>query len=209
MSEDLKKQTYVIKDHIGVFDNFMDPNTCDKLVEWFNQKESFHQTYNRLMNEDIQQHVKHDWSVDINENTFHTLFKGGAPDTFAIAMNNVFKLYDKETNIMKYISVDELHWDNYKIQKTPPAGGYHIWHVEQNPSSERTLSRVLVFTVYLNDINEGGETEFLLQSQRVAPKKGRVCVFPAYFPFVHRGNPPLKEDKYIATGWLYGSPITS
>ena len=58
------------------------------------------------------------------------------------------------------------------------------------------------YTIYLNDVEEGGETEFLHQSVRVKPKTGRIVFWPAGYPFVHRGNPPLKGEKYIMTGWL-------
>jgi hypothetical protein len=63
-------------------------------------------------------------------------------------------------------------------------------------------SRVLVFTLYLNDVEEGGETEFLYLSKRVQPKTGRMVIWPAGFTHTHRGNPPLKGDKYIITGWV-------
>jgi len=29
-----------------------------------------------------------------------------------------------------------------------------------------------------------------------------VCIFPADYPYVHRGNPPLQKDKYILTSWF-------
>ena len=56
--------------------------------------------------------------------------------------------------------------------------------------------------MYLNDVKKGGETEFLNQNERIEPKAGRICIFPADFPYVHRGNPPLQEDKYILTSWF-------
>ena len=202
----IKKQTIEIKDYIGVFDNFLDDSTCDEMVKWFKDKESFEQVYTRIKTEGMTQEMKNDVATDINENNFYTLFD--KPGKFSIAMNNVFNLYNERTNIMKYMHLDELHWDPFKIQKTSPAQGYHVWHTEQTPSDYQSAFRVLVFTTYLNDIEEGGETEFLLQSQRVSPVKGRICIFPSFFPYVHRGNAPLKEDKYIATGWLSGSPLT-
>ena len=203
----MNKQIYNINDYIGVFDNFMDNSSCDKLIKWFHEQESYHKVHSRIVAEQTTQEIKNDFATDVRPDNFHTLFKDRTPDSFSITMNNIFEIYNRETNIMKYIGLDELHWDHYKVQKTCPSGGYHVWHVEQNPCNHHTVNRVLVFTLYLNDVEEGGETEFLLQSQRVSAKKGRVCVFPAYFPFVHRGNPPLKEDKYIATGWLFGTSI--
>ena len=95
-----------------------------------------------------------------------------------------------------------------KIQKTKPTEGYHIWHQEQGNTYE-TLSRAFVWTVYLNDINEGGETEFLHFSKRVTPKTGRIVIWPAGFPYYHRGNPPLKGEKYILTSWMLTNQIYS
>ena len=59
--------------------------------------------------------------------------------------------------------------------------------------------------VYLNDVTEGGETEFLYQKCRFKPEKNTILIWPAQFTHVHRGNPPLSNDKYIITGWVeYG-----
>lgn len=80
-------------------------------------------------------------------------------------------------------------------------GGYHAFHIENN--GVHNMRRVMAYIVYLNDIQEGGETEFLSQNIRVKPEAGKVVIFPAYFTHVHRGNPVLSnEDKYILTGWL-------
>ena len=56
--------------------------------------------------------------------------------------------------------------------------------------------------VYLNDVEEGGETEFLYQSVRVPPVQGRFICWPAGWTHIHRGNPPLKGVKYALTGWI-------
>ena len=60
----------------------------------------------------------------------------------------------------------------------------------------------MAFILYLNDVDEGGETEFLYQSRRVKAKAGTVVLWPAAYTHVHRGNPPLSGSKYILTGWL-------
>jgi hypothetical protein len=56
--------------------------------------------------------------------------------------------------------------------------------------------------IYLNDVEEGGETEFLYQKRRVQAKQGRLVMWPAAYTHTHRGNPPLSGDKYALTGWL-------
>jgi hypothetical protein len=87
-----------------------------------------------------------------------------------------------------------------KLQKTPIGGGFHNWHCENAAGTEN--DRVLVWTIYLNSLPDGeGETEFLHYGKRIQPCKGDILIFPAYFMHVHRGNPPITTEKYIATGW--------
>ena len=62
----------------------------------------------------------------------------------------------------------------------------------------------MAWMVYLNDVPEGGETEFLYQKLKVKPKKGTVLIWPGGYTHLHRGNPPM-SDKYIATGWYQGN----
>ena len=95
-------------------------------------------------------------------------------------------------------------------------GGYPYWHSEQYPKHDmgEALHRVLLWTVYLNDGFEAGETEFLYQQRRIKPKAGSLLLAPAAFTHTHRGNRPQGGDKYIATSWvlfqraetLYGAP---
>ena len=86
------------------------------------------------------------------------------------------------------------------VQRTLPSEGYHTWHDEKG--SMGTNRRILATMMYLNDVNDGGETEFLYLSKRYTPIKGRVLIWPAGFTHTHRGNAPLSGEKYIATSWL-------
>ena len=58
--------------------------------------------------------------------------------------------------------------------------------------------------IYLNDVEEGGETEFLYQKIRIKPKSNMGLIWPGGFTHTHRGNPPLSGTKYILTGWISG-----
>jgi len=82
-------------------------------------------------------------------------------------------------------------------------GGYRHWHAEIFPDQQcESLHRVLFFIYYLNDVEAGGETEFLFQKFKVQPKKGRMIIAPAGFTHTHRGNVPQSGDKYILSSWL-------
>lgn len=94
---------------------------------------------------------------------------------------------------------------NINLQRyTEGVGGYPYWHCElypRDPHAE-TLHRTLLWTVYLNDSFDEGETEFLYQGRKVQPKTGSLLIAPTAFTHTHRGNRPVGGDKYIATSWI-------
>lgn len=83
-------------------------------------------------------------------------------------------------------------------------GGYPYWHCEQYPRLDQgeALHRAVLWTIYLNDDFAAGETEFLYQGRRIAPRTGSLLIAPGGFTHTHRGNRPQGGDKYIATSWV-------
>jgi len=69
-------------------------------------------------------------------------------------------------------------------------------------SIDAVASRYLVFLWYLNDVEVGGETLFCDLDIRIAPRAGRLLMFPPYWMFQHAGLPPVSGDKYILSTYL-------
>ncbi|MBW8367262.1 MAG: 2OG-Fe(II) oxygenase [Arenimonas sp.] len=87
---------------------------------------------------------------------------------------------------------------------TAGQGGYPYWHCElfpRDPTAE-TLHRHVLWTIYLNDGFEAGETEFFHQHRKITPRAGSLLIAPAAYTHTHRGNRPEGGDKYIATSWI-------
>ena len=89
------------------------------------------------------------------------------------------------------------------LQKTNPTEGYHEFHYENGGWDEQ--KRLLAWMIYLNDVEKGGETEFLYQKMRIKPQKNVALIWPASFTHIHRGLTPISGTKYILTGWF--SPV--
>ncbi len=89
-------------------------------------------------------------------------------------------------------------------------GGYHHFHSENYPAMHDpdcdSLHRVLLFMYYLNDVREGGETEFYYQQRLLKPNRGRLVFAPSGFTHTHKGHIPLSNDKYILTSWVLFRP---
>ncbi len=87
---------------------------------------------------------------------------------------------------------------------TADEGGYPYWHCELYPrdTGGETLHRHLLWTLYLNDGFDEGETEFLFQQRKIKPAAGDMLIAPTAFTHTHRGNRPRGGDKFIATSWI-------
>lgn len=172
---------------IETYDNVLSKNQCKQLIDLFPR---FLKKFNEDRNRDDIDHTA----------TF--VFDEKIEDYLIKIVNRYKDEYVKKYHMPLNIYDKLKVFTPIKIQKTSPGEGYHIWHHEYAPSADQTLKRVLVFIIYLNDIEAGGETEFLYQNQRVVPKTGKLIIWPSYFTHQHRGNPPLQDDKYILTGWI-------
>jgi hypothetical protein len=96
-------------------------------------------------------------------------------------------------------SLRKVACSEFRLRKYD-AGGFFDWHIDSYDYS--VCTRVLACIWYLNDVPEGGSTEFLHQSVEVPPKMGRLLVFPTSFEYVHRSAPVRIGRKYIAVGFL-------
>jgi len=104
-------------------------------------------------------------------------------------------------NLMRYLfRLAPVNAQKYEKGK----GNYGYWHSEiyPQPGPNDALHRMLLFIFYLNDVEEGGETDFYYQNKSVKPKAGSMVIAPCGFTHTHRGNIPISSDKYILTSWM-------
>jgi len=194
----MKEKTVNITNFIGVYDNYITEQECNKAIQLYENQNKFNNTVNRISVEQSSILQKQDQQFFVAANNVEVWWEVLRPMVvnFDLAWNH----YIKNTGAQDAYEVP-FQYTGLKIQKTLPTEGYHVWHVEHGKGFEYE-ARAFVYSVYLNDVEEGGETEFLHFSKRVKPKKGRIVIWPAAFPYLHRGNPPLTGEKYILTSWM-------
>ena len=185
-----------IKQFVGIFENAFSKEYCEKLIK--NYETAIEAGYGRTrqQDEDFTKLQKADTQLYNNVGNIQIPI-GNVTEFNEIFWGKCYPLYEEQFPSLKDSGRHSSY--SFKMQKTKLSEGYHIWHYE---SSNREISnRLLTWMVYLNDVEEGGETEFLYQSMRVKPKQGTLLIWPAAFTHTHRGNPPLSNEKYIVTGW--------
>ena len=195
---------YDINDFIGVFDDVYEKEYCDSLINAFELSVEMNKTVKRVdhgyspqqANNTMYYVANHLFANQQRSQTFVGL---EILQTFNKTIWECYDVYRKKYGVLEGIGRHQLNPD-VKIQKTLPSEGYHVWHCEHG--DVQSSSRMMLVMLYLNDVEEGGETEFLYQSRRIEPKMGRLVFCPAQFTHTHRGNPPLKGNKYMMNGWL-------
>lgn len=186
---------------IGIFDNVFSKNYCEAVIDYFHRMEKAGAAHYRSQRKDVKTMMNvQDQSVDlmnyshleldelvVNDESFENLFW--------------FACYPLYVERVPVLTISDPHFiSDMKIQKTRLSEGYHVWHSET--TTRAVSNRLMAFSVFLNDVAEGGETEFLYQRKRIAAKQGRLALWPAGYTHVHRGNPPMSGEKYILTGWV-------
>lgn len=87
----------------------------------------------------------------------------------------------------------------YQVQRYLP-GEYYHWHIDGG--SHQFSERQLVAIFYLNDVDDGGQTQFLYQNVGITPKQGTLLLFPPFWTHEHRAEIVNSGNKYMATTWV-------
>ena len=115
-------------------------------------------------------------------------------------LHGVIELY-KEKYPLCHKEMQVWSFTPPRIQRYNPGEYYSSTHCENNGSAI-TMNRHLAYMTYLNDISDGGGTEFVLQKLTTPAEKGLTLIWPAGWTHHHKGVVSNTEVKYIITGWL-------
>lgn len=120
-------------------------------------------------------------------------------DLFRNIIRKNVEIYMKENNIT-YKKIPFYEYNNLFIKKYVKNEGKFEYHNDFSITDKSV--RIITYLFYLNNVEEGGETEFL-GDFKVKPEKGKMIIFPCSWTFPHSGKIPISNDKYIISGWLY------
>ena len=135
----------------------------------------------------------------VNKNIRNTKAYGIQP-----TLNNDIMWFDISQRIWKtadhYAKKFDIAFSNMEPPQLlyyPAGEGFYKPHSDHGPSNPRLFSSVL----YLNDIEEGGETYFTHFDIAVKPRAGDMVVFPSNYTFLHEAKSPISDDKYVVVTW--------
>lgn len=214
-----------LHDHIAVFDDILSEDGCREYIDFFEDTlvnksvfqcddlSSLGIEYSDLP--EITRNILDTGAYSDGRTQFDRSSLGRSDDSLFLnlvspklsgqvydILQNCFDLYTTEYPTLRSSRISTV---DVKMQRTPPGGGYHVWHDER--CEWGVDHRQVVWMIYLNDMPEGeAETEFYYQKLRLNPKAGRVVLWPAAYTHVHRGNIVFSQNKYVLTGWFSTFP---
>lgn len=177
-----------LSDLIRVYPSVLSPEQCQQLVDGFADRADQHLVHTgegmRFAELNLTQH----WAE--------------GHDLAFLAILPMFEAYSRDLGIGATQWPAELAFEQLRIKAYRPGGedrfDPHV-DVQDHPSARRFLAALL----YLNDVEEGGETEFLPWGQTIPPRAGTLLLFPPLWPWLHAGRPPISGPKWILSTYLH------
>ena len=178
-------------DFIKVYDDVLSQEECHKCIEIFETGRD-EKKLNKLNNHN--QKFTQYWISEKEYGEFIDLLK------FKIGIyHSKYKSYISERLDYQFIFPYKYNFEGFKIKEYVPElkeeFGRHT-----DTSTRRSCRRFLSSLIYLNDVEEGGETTF--NDVIIKPKEGRLLIFPPLWMFPHAGKIPISNIKYILTTYL-------
>ena len=180
-----------IGDFIHVYENSIEPEICDFLITVFDQSSNLHESVKNEGKPNFTQFNLTKYADATNElNSIHKHL-----------IKTVYKYRDIYYDFVdSRVFPSEHAFEQFRIKKYN-VGGEDRFDTHVDVKDYSSSRRFLSFFWYLNDVEEGGETEFAFDS--IKPKKGSLVVFPPLWLFPHKGNPPISGPKYLLSTYLH------
>ncbi|MCR8643405.1 2OG-Fe(II) oxygenase [Paenibacillus sp. N1-5-1-14] len=115
-----------------------------------------------------------------------------------------------EKRISEIMNIPIAHGDGLQVLQYTPGQEYKP-HYDYFAETSRASSnnRISTLVMYLNDVEEGGETSFPKLNLTVFPIKGMAVYFEYFYDnpelnelTLHAGTPVVKGEKWVATMWM-------
>ena len=177
--------------------NIENDDLCKEIINFFEDNKGLHEKGKSGTGVNLS--VKNTTDISISPNDLKDI-KFKCFNNYIAELHKCFIDYQKQWPFLKnfFQSVDI---GGFNIQKYSPGGHFSKLHTEK--FSIGTLHRIFAWMIYLNDVEDGGETNFLHYDLKVKPEKGKMLIWPAEWTHAHSGEILNSGFKYIVTGWMH------
>lgn len=181
-----------LRSYIQTFDRAMDPAFCAQMVRNFESMPQFHVGNGRGYRAGLEESA---WTELDMDPLMDDAFRGFFFDQIQRHLAEYNRRLGLSIEVPMRPRIEHVRIKRYRA-------GVDEGFQPHFDSIDGVANRYLVFLWYLNDVAEGGETEFCDLGVRVSARAGKLLIFPPYWMFQHAGLPPVSNDKYIVSTYL-------
>lgn len=182
-----------LQDFCYIKDSSLESELCDEIVEMFHRNNTLHERFDSNRRPNFTQ-LNFTANLNINPELHNKI---------------LYKTFDAIKEYRSRVRETAFWQERYGFEQ------FRIKHYQKqtndqfdshiDASDKQNSIRFLAFFWYLNDVDVGGETEFLNFDLKIAPKKGRLFMFPPLWLYPHKGNIAISQDKYLLSSYLHFS----
>jgi len=181
-----------LRHFIRIYDSDLDPASCDRAIAAFDSLRRLQRPNGRGIRAGLEDSA---WT-ELN------LSRAAGAEIvaeFRAHVDHALARFNTDVGLAIPVPATELTADLVFKRYRPGAHERFQLHFD---AVNHVANRYLVMMWYLNDVERGGETRFPQLDFVVAPRKGRLLVFPPYWMYQHEGMAPESGDKYIVSTYL-------
>ena len=108
--------------------------------------------------------------------------------------------YQHQWPFMKRM-IKDVDIGSFNIQKY--SKGDHFSQIHTERSNLQNSNRLFAWMTYLNNVEDGGTTNFSHYNIKIKPEIGKTLIWPAEWTHAHAGEILNSGKKYIITGWMH------
>jgi prolyl 4-hydroxylase len=181
-----------LNDLIQIHENALSKELCDALIQLYERKTEYQERVDNYKRPTFTQ-------FNLTSN-FDDLEVAELQRQVMATMGNYLKQYYHLVDKRCFPREHQHGFEQFRIKKYKNDGN-DMFNTHVDVQDHMTAKRYLSFFWYLNDVHEGGETEFV--DLTIKPEAGKLVIFPPLWMFPHKGNPPISNDKYLLSTYLH------
>lgn len=181
----------LLSDLVRIYPAAMPPALCQTLVDGFEALEGQH-----LGRADADPTAPRFTELNLTQQ-----WQAGHDEAFP-AILPLFERYSRELQICPEQWPAELAFEELRIKRYRPGTG-EAFPEHVDVGDHASARRFLAALIYLNDVDNGGATEFPGWGQAIQPRAGTAVLFPPLWPWLHAGRPPVSGPKWILSTYLH------
>ena len=181
---------------IGSWD-IKNESVCKDIINFFEQNESLQKEGEILGGKNLKS--KKTTDITINPNKLkNEKFK--CFNTYINELHKCYVDYQAQWPFLKGL-IKDVDIGSFNVQKYTKGDHFSKIHTER--SGLNSLHRVFAWMTYLNNVEDGGTTNFAHYDMKVKPEIGKTLIWPAEWTHAHSGEILNSGVKYIITGWMH------